>query len=200
MLVFLLRHAHTAGNLDKRYIGRTDEPLCAAGLAALRLAGTFPQITRVSVSPLCRARETARSLFPSAEQIVRQGLREMDFGDFEGRTAAEMTEDAAYRTWVESGCLSACPNGESLAMFSARTCSAFEEAVMEALRRGDEHLVIVAHGGTIMAVMERYARPCRPAWNWSVLPLLGYRACLDEKAWPEAPALIEYNKLEVIVL
>jgi alpha-ribazole phosphatase len=200
MLVYLLRHAHTAGNLEKRYIGRTDEPLCAAGQAALRRAGSFPSIRRVSVSPLRRARETAFGLFPAAEQIIRPGLREMDFGDFEGRSADEMAEDAAYRAWVDDGCRSACPNGESLDSFTSRTCSAFEEMVQEALDHGEERLFIVAHGGTVMAVMGRYARPGRPAWDWQMQPLQGYRACLDESAWPGELILTAYMKLEVFTL
>ena len=32
------------------------------------------------------------------------GLREMDFGDFEGRSAAELKEDVRYHAWVDSWC------------------------------------------------------------------------------------------------
>ena len=39
---------------------------------------------------MTRARQTARILFPEAEQIVVPGLREMDFGTFEGRNYVEM--------------------------------------------------------------------------------------------------------------
>ena len=40
-----------------------------------------------------------------------------------------------------------------------------------------EDIVIVAHGGTIMALMERYAEPHKPYFEWSVKPGEGY--CLD---------------------
>ena len=36
--VYLIRHGLTEGNRLRRYIGRTDEPLCAAGRAALSAA------------------------------------------------------------------------------------------------------------------------------------------------------------------
>lgn len=38
-----------------------------------------------------------------------------------------------------------------------------------------EDIVIVAHGGTIMALMERYAEPHKPYFEWSVKPGEGYR-------------------------
>ena len=36
MTVYLIRHGMNAGNREKRYIGRTDEPLCSEGIAALQ--------------------------------------------------------------------------------------------------------------------------------------------------------------------
>ena len=53
-----------------------------------------------------------------------------------------------------------------MAEFSGRTCTAFEALVDQALAAGEETLVIVAHGGTQMAVLERYSRPARPRWDW----------------------------------
>ena len=40
-----------------------------------------------------------------------------------------------------------------------------------------EDIVIVVHGGTIMALMERYTEPHKPYFEWSVKPGEGY--CLD---------------------
>ncbi len=37
------------------------------------------------ITPLQRTRQTARMLFPDAELVVADGLKEMDFGVFEGR-------------------------------------------------------------------------------------------------------------------
>ena len=30
--IYLVRHGKTAGNIEKRYVGSTDEPLCEAGI------------------------------------------------------------------------------------------------------------------------------------------------------------------------
>jgi len=181
MLIYLLRHGETAWNAERRYQGLTDIPLSERGLAALGRADFAPE--RVYVSPLRRAAETAAVLFPGAEQVSVPGLREMDFGAFEGRNAGEMAEDPAYRTWVEGGCSGRCPGGEGWAEFSARTCAAFEELMEDA----PDPLVIVAHGGTQMAVLERYARPARPRYGW--LCRNGGGFLLEAGSWREERAL-----------
>ena len=157
MTVYLLRHGRTAYNEQRRYQGSSDPPLSPAGAEELRAADFSPEL--VYVSPLLRARQTARILFPAAKLERVAALAEMDFGDFEGRSAEEMAEDSAYRAWVDGGCAGPCPNGESLAQFCERTCRAFAALAERAAAEGREELVIVAHGGTQRAVMERFCEP-----------------------------------------
>ena len=123
MTVYLLRHGETEYNTQRRYLGRTDPPLSPKGRAALVPGDFSPGI--VYVSPLRRAVETAGLLFPDAEAEAVPGLREMDFGIFEGRSAAEMSGDPAYRQWVDGFCQGPVPGGESKDSFSRRTCRAF---------------------------------------------------------------------------
>ena len=108
MLIYLLRHGLTQENLEKRYQGRRDVPLCPQGLAQLRRADFAPKT--VMITSLQRTRQTAEVLFPDAELVVADGLKEMDFGVFEGRNYREMEHDPQYRAWVETGCgiLPAC--------------------------------------------------------------------------------------------
>ena len=45
MKIVLIRHGATKGNLEKRYIGRTDEDLCGEGIKKLKedtCAGIYP--------------------------------------------------------------------------------------------------------------------------------------------------------------
>ena len=58
------------------------------------------------------------------------------------------------------------PRGERKDDFSNRICSAFSALVDKALADGEELLVILAHGGTQMAAMERYALPRRDYYAW----------------------------------
>ena len=185
MLIVLLRHGETAYNAQRRYQGKSDIPLSARGKARLRAADFAPDV--VFVTALCRTAQTAAAVFPHARQIVVPALREMDFGVFEGRTYDEMKGDAAYCAWLDSGCESACPNGESKAVFCKRVCRAFEKLADEALARGDERLVIVAHGGTQMAALSRFVEPHRDYYDWNA-PLAG-GFVLDAAQWPERRVL-----------
>lgn len=174
-----MRHGQTAGNLRRAYIGRTDEPLCEEGRAAAQHAGSLPQVQRVYVSPLLRARQTAQICFPNARQTLVEGLREMDFGEFEGRSAQEMEGDQAYQAWLESYCEAPCPHGEQRAAFTQRCAAAFEQLARTERARGAQQLVIVAHGGTIMALMSCFATPARGYFEWRVGNCEGYRAQLE---------------------
>lgn len=177
VLIYLLRHGETAYNAEKRYQGVRDIPLSDAGRAKLRRADFSPRT--VYVSPLCRARESASILFPTAAQTVVPGLREMCFGAFEGRNYEEMEHDPAYRAWVDGGWMGRCPGGESRAEFSERVCAAFERLADAAVRAGENTLVIAAHGGTQMAVLERYAVPRRDYYAWCAPNGGGYILCAD---------------------
>ena len=160
MLVYLLRHGKTAWNLEGRYQGKSDLPLCEEGRHALRPAHFRPE--RVYVSPMLRAAQTAALLFPGVRRIAVPGLEEMDFGAFEGKSFRDLKHDPAYRAWVAGNCAGQCPGGESREAFARRVCAAFETL----MAREREELVIVAHGGTQMAILERYGRPRRDYFAW----------------------------------
>lgn len=179
MRLLLLRHGATASNAEHRYAGRrTDEPLSELGRMQCERHSPdlVPEPGTVFCSPLMRARETAGLCFPGSRREVVDGLAEMDFGAFEGRTPDEMAEDAAYRSWVESGCVTRCPGGETLAEFVARTAEAVQSILRDAARRGEGFVVVVGHGGTVMSALDAYvAEPeRRPYFAWHVGNCEGY--------------------------
>ena len=181
MLVYLIRHGKTRYNLEGRYQGKSDLPLCEEGRRALGRAEFAPR--RVYCSPMERAVETAEILFPQAERILLPGLGEMDFGLFEGKNFRDLKDDPAYRAWVEGNCAAPCPGGEGREAFSCRVLAAFE-ALME---REREELVIVAHGGTQMAVLEQYGRPRRDYFAWQSPNGGGF--LLEAEDWKKRRAL-----------
>ena len=90
MEIRLIRHFATEGNLEKRYIGVTDEEIKAECVLEHTLKKEEngreewkPEL--VIVSPLRRCRQTAEILFPGAEQVVCEQMRECDFGLLRGR-------------------------------------------------------------------------------------------------------------------
>ena len=179
LFVELIRHGMTRLGEERRYQGRLDPPLSEGGRADL--LENVREVRHLYVSPAVRAKQTAEILFPGAQMTVVPGLAEIDFGDFEGRTADEMQNDAAYRAWVDSGCETRCPGGEIKEEFTERAASAFESVMKEAAVRGEEEIVIVAHGGTMMAILSRFGRPERPYFSWGRPCGCGYRLKVREE-------------------
>lgn len=195
MKIYLLRHGLTRYNAEKRYQGQRDIPLSPEGLAQLCRADFDPAV--VYVTPLVRTQQTAAVLFPAARQVIVPDLREMCFGSFEGRNYVEMEHDPDYLAWVKSNCETACPDGERKEEFSARTCAAFADLVDKALAGQARELVILAHGGTQMAVMEKYALPHYDYYHWCAPNAGGY--VLDTARWPGERVLtldktVQYTK------
>lgn len=192
MNIYLIRHGLTVPGEEGRYQGFLDDGLSEKGRAALLAAPQSP--SRVYVSPAKRARETAAILFPLAEQIIVPDLMEMNFGVFEGRTFKEMENDAQYCAWVDGMCLGTCPGGESRASFSERVCRAFlsvlsAERERQAGPAGDpseQDLFIVSHGGTQMAVLERWGVPSRDYYSWQRPCGCGWLLALGESPTGQA--------------
>ena len=155
MKITIIRHFPTAGNLKKRYIGRTDEEICKI---IEGLDYSYLKASKVFVSPMKRALETADILFPEAEKIIIPGLREMDFGIFENKNYKELTGNKDYRLWLNSYCEDKCPQGESRKEFYQRTVNALIEIKELSMRLGLKEAVIVAHGGTAMVAGEKFGK------------------------------------------
>ncbi len=158
MTLTLIRHGATPGNAEKRYIGKTDEALSDAGIREvqqLKAAGHYPATPElVFSSPLKRCVETAKILYPTAAVTVIDTLREMDFGEFEGRNYAELNGNPRYQAWIDSGGIIAFPGGEDRAAFIDRCVRGLKELYAAAAGRD---AVAVVHGGTIMALLSAVA-------------------------------------------
>ncbi|MDR1913124.1 MAG: histidine phosphatase family protein [Clostridiales bacterium] len=173
MQIHLIRHGLTEGTKIPNYIGgRTDEPLCAEGVEQ---AGTFrnPQVKKAYVSPMLRCLQTAAIIFPNAELVKIEGFREIDFGDFEGKSAADLKNNSDYAEWVNSNCEFSCPNGENMSVFNERIRQAFITLTETANKNREQQLYIVAHGGTIMAIMS-HLNPNSDYFDWRTKHLNGY--------------------------
>ena len=165
-LVFI-RHGATAGNLEKRYIGSTDEPLCDVGITQVEALRQYNfRVDSLYVSPMLRTRQTAELLFPQTPYTLVSDFRETDFGLFEGKASTELSDSAEYRAWIESMCLDPIPQGESVNEFKARCCSAFE-SIIKSLP-DNSYAAFVVHGGVIMAIMEAYAHPKKGFYDYHI--------------------------------
>ena len=158
----------TAGNLKKRYIGRTDEPLCPEGIALLESyiqKNVYPEVDRVYVSSMKRCVETAELIFEKNRGNFLKDkfreiekLRECDFGIFENKNYKELSGCPEYQAWIDSGGTMTFPGGESPDEFRKRCVRGFEKIIKECRCDQIKCVAVVAHGGTIMSIMDRYAR------------------------------------------
>lgn len=181
--IVLLRHSKTYGNTLGRYIGsRTDEPLCEEGMELLKYRA-YPQVDKIYTSPMKRCIETAQLIWGGIpEHMIRvPELRECDFGDFENKNYKELDGNPDYQAWIDSNGTLPFPNGESMEAFMARCQKAFEQIVEEVkrLEKADRkgaslRIAIVAHGGTIMSILERYGYPQKQYFDYQVKNGCGY--------------------------
>ena len=177
-----IRHGATRGNLEKRYTGTTDEPLCDEGRAAIergRQGGIYPDVRQVVVSPMTRCLQTATLIYPGIGPQPESQLRETDFGLFEYKNHEELMADEncrdKYQAWIDSGGRLPFPEGESMAQTADRCCRAFER-LLPALT-GDTAFIV--HGGTVMSILSQYAEPHKEYYDYRCDPGTGYLCKLE---------------------
>jgi len=147
--LFTVRHGETEWSRNGQHTGRTDVPLTVAGrVAAEQLApalrgGSF---SLVLTSPLARARDTA-SLAGYADAVVDEDLREWDYGDYEGRTTADIrVQRPNWFLWDDGA-----PNGETIAEVAARC-----DRVIARVRAVDGDALAFAHGHVLRILAARW--------------------------------------------
>ncbi len=154
-IVGLLRHGPTAWNRDKRIQGVRDVPLDTDSFDPgpwLTLLDAHGPWDRVVTSPLSRARETARLLFPDLPPRTDAGLAEQDWGQWTGRTIRELrtifpgaVEDQEARGWDF-----APPGGESRRSVLTRALRAIETSCSD---KDGGRILLITHFGVIMALL-----------------------------------------------
>lgn len=155
--LLLVRHAQPPEDARGRCYGSLDVGLSVRGRRdAQLLARTLDRIPLAAIysSPSRRAVETAAPLaaIHGLTTTVDEGLREIDFGDFEGRSYDEIerTYPELYRQWMEEPTLVQFPGGESYTRLRVRALAA-----MEAIRArsAGATAAVVSHGGVLRAMV-----------------------------------------------
>ncbi len=153
--IFLVRHGAAEG-ADGIAVGQVDLPLSAAGADSIRrLAATWagPAPDLLLASDLARAASSA-AIFAERWDLpveIDRRLREMDFGDWDGRPWSEVKEadEAFFRQWMDSWWHRPPPGGESFGDVARRA----ESWLAEVLESPGRTVVAVAHGGTIRTAL-----------------------------------------------
>jgi len=144
--VFLIRHGETAWSLTGQHTGHTDLPLTENGerrASLLRQLLHGVTFTHVLTSPLQRARRTCELAGFGAVARVDPDLHELDYGDYEGRTTAEIRAQHPGWSMFQDG----SPQGESVGDFSERA-----DRVIATLRSMDGAVALFSHGQFLRAL------------------------------------------------
>jgi broad specificity phosphatase PhoE len=158
MRIFLLRHGATDWNLAQRCQGSTDLELNEVGLKQAEAAAinlSREKIDAIYSSHLKRAHQTAAAVsrFHNLTITIEESLRELDHGEIEGLTFAEIqaTRPDFLRRWRETPADADIPGGERLLDVGKRAWDGLGRIVRR--HRPEETLVVVSHNFPILAVI-----------------------------------------------
>lgn len=183
--IFLVRHGATEWSVTRRHTGRTDLPLTDEGREevkrlAVRLARE--RFALVLVSPLTRALETARLTGFGEVAQVEPDLAEWDYGDYDGRTAAEIRQERPGWTPWHGG----YPGGETLEDLAARA-----DRVVNRVRDVEGDVALFAHGHILRVITAQWLE--QPAVEGSRYYLA--TASLSVLGWErETPVIDRWNE------
>ena len=171
---YLVRHGETTWNAERRVQGHTDVPLHDGGREQAALTGRRLADVRfgaVYSSDLIRARETAEIIVAASntgpyEIVFDQRLREVSFGEVEGKTWTEMDE-GVRAVQHERNLDFAPPGGESYRQMLDRL-GGFAEMLRE--RHPHDDVLVVGHGAAFRALAVRMlSLPDETFWSLSGL-------------------------------
>ena len=151
--IVLVRHAQTEWSLSGQHTGTTDLPLTDEGRTLtehLRRRLDGARFDRVLTSPLRRARDTCEIAGFADQADVCDDLVEWDYGDYEGRTTADIRrEDPGWELWRDGA-----PGGESPLDVSARLDRVVATLLDACSRRND--VLVFGHGHSLKALTIRW--------------------------------------------
>ena len=184
--IHLIRAGVCRGQVQGKYIGRTDEELTPASrreLKALAQRFEYPAAEAVVAPPLLRCTESAKILFPSREPAPMDGFSEFDFGEFEGLTAQELSGYKEFAEFLSGDEESGAPHGETNGEFKNRVADSFVRLAAGAMKAGMTEIALVATGGVIGTIMSLFAVPEAELSFWRAKPGHGWTLNLIPSVW-----------------
>jgi probable phosphoglycerate mutase len=147
--VWLVRHGETEWSREGRHTSTTDLPLTEEGeRVALGLRDRLSRTAfdLVLTSPMRRARETA-ALVGHGEAEVDRDLMEWSYGEYEGRTSAEIREEVpGWTIWTDP-----VPGGETPDQVTERM-----DRLVARLRDVPQRALLFGHGHSLRALTARW--------------------------------------------
>lgn len=156
MRIYFTRHGETEWNKKDIIQGQLDSPLTEKGIEmgkSLREKSKNIKFDKIYSSDLKRALDTAKLIVGDREIITTPLLREINVGDWSGRkiTDVNVEDSELYNDYFNHPEKYKRDDGESIFDLMNRVEKFFEEAIYP---EEDENILIVAHGVTIVAMLD----------------------------------------------
>ena len=154
--LFLCRHGESEYNAKGIIQGHIDTYLTAKGIVQAKLAGEFLKIfniQKIYTSDLRRAYQTATIIgdILGIEPQVDERIREMNFGDWEGRSYDEIfiSNKEEWEKWLKNPVACPLPSQEEFHKFEER----IKDFLNDIKKQKEERVLIVGHGGSIQGMI-----------------------------------------------
>ena len=153
--LWLVRHGETEWSVDGRHTSRTDIPLTAHGRLRAKELGEYlkgVKFAAVLRSPMLRAKETCEIAGFGDVAVVDDGLKEWDYGVYEGRTTKEIqAEIPGWSVWKD-----AIVGGETVEEVGARADGVIARALTAAGDAEDAKVALFAHAHILRILAARW--------------------------------------------
>src|SRR5215469_15722212 len=150
--LWLVRHGETEWSLSGAHTSRTDIPLTEHGRKRAEELRDYLKGTKfdaVFVSPMQRARETCQIAGFGAQAVIDDGLKEWDYGVYEGRTTAEIQQEIpGWSVWKDP-----IIGGETVEHVGERADAVIARALAAA---GDGKAALFAHAHILRILGARW--------------------------------------------
>jgi probable phosphoglycerate mutase len=194
--LFLVRHGTTVWHGENRYAGRSDVALDPEGYAQAERLATWAaeaKLAAIWCSPLTRAQETAAPVGRATRLVphVDERLREIDFGQVEGKTIAEAEQlyPEEIRRFKADPVTYPMPGGEDPQEAARRAVSSLRDI---AVAHPDGRVLVVAHNTLLrLALCSLIDIPLKR--YRTVFPAIHNGALTEIRLDGENAALLQYN-------
>lgn len=150
-IVYLIRHGESIHNEEDKLSGITDVPLSERGrrqCEKLRLFFANKQVDLVYSSPLSRAVESAKIIFPGKEILIAPELIEIDYGRYEGVSRDE--NDHILQQWNTSPAEVQFPGGKKVREHAEQVYLGFIKIIRDS---GARQIACISHRTTMRLIV-----------------------------------------------